>query len=417
MAHLADERPGVRRLLSLTMATLVSILVSGSAQGPAPTPSLPESGRWAAWIESDFPFFSSVLDAGRAGASFPAKNLSPRTLVLNLGRGYWAGFDTDLLRIVAIWSGSGVTPKALAPGSYHVPDRKTPNGQSPAPEPEGTVWIANGIYPGWQAGARPLLEDPRDPAPSPEEVGRGPLDERQGRFNAVRLIREGAVLEYTVGRAAVREWMTADPRAVVRHFEVGASTEPLWLLLGSKAPGTSVTLCDGSGVTPTLETVPAEPSPVWAVRVPPHEEAVRFCAVVGEGGGQRGQSTSSVPVVPSGAPPRRWSQEVTTGIAESTATDAYVVDDIALPVDNPWRRNVRPGDIQFLTDGTGVTVTLDGDVWIVRGLDEQTGQRALEALRVRTARATDRRDSRRSRVCLRSQRHLAASRHERRRRG
>ena len=50
--------------------------------------------------------------------------------------------------------------------------------------------------------------------------------------------------------------------------------------------------------------------------------------------------------------------------------DAYVVDDFALPVDNPWRRNVRPGDIQFLKDGTGVLVTLDGDVWMVRGLHQ-----------------------------------------------
>ena len=44
--------------------------------------------------------------------------------------------------------------------------------------------------------------------------------------------------------------------------------------------------------------------------------------------------------------------------------DAYVVDDMALPVDNPWHRSVRPGDIQFLQDGTGVFVTLDGDVWL-----------------------------------------------------
>ena len=46
------------------------------------------------------------------------------------------------------------------------------------------------------------------------------------------------------------------------------------------------------------------------------------------------------------------------------------MDDVELPIENPWRRNVRPGDIQFLNDGTGVLVTLDGDVWLVRGLHE-----------------------------------------------
>ena len=49
----------------------------------------------------DFPFFSSVLDARRAGPGFPANNLTPRGLVVNLGRGYWVGFDTDLLRVAA----------------------------------------------------------------------------------------------------------------------------------------------------------------------------------------------------------------------------------------------------------------------------------------------------------------------------
>src|SRR5205085_9460792 len=34
---------------------------------------------------------------------------------------------------------------------------------------------------------------------------------------------------------------------------------------------------------------------------------------------------------------------------------------------------VRPGDIQFLTDGTAAMVTLDGDVWLVRGLDDPSG--------------------------------------------
>ncbi len=126
----------------------------------------PAVSPWAEWIEPDFPFFSSVLDAGRAGPEFPTRNLTPRGLVLNLGRGHWVGFDTDLLRVAAVWRGNAVTPRALAPGSYHEPDRKTQGGQSPLPEPDGKVWAANGIYPGWQTGARPSLDDPREPAPT-----------------------------------------------------------------------------------------------------------------------------------------------------------------------------------------------------------------------------------------------------------
>ena len=62
-------------------------------------------------------------------------------------------------------------------------------------------------------------------------------------------------------------------------------------------------------------------------------------------------------------------------------------------------------------------VTLDGDVWMVRGLHDPVAPIALAALRVRSARAVDPRHSRRADLRLRSQRHLALARHQRRRRG
>jgi hypothetical protein len=354
-----------------------------------PRTAVEKGPAFADWVEPGFPFFSSVLDARSVGPDFPTNNLTPRALVLNLGRGYWAAFDTDLLRIAAIWQGHGVTPVALAPGSYHRPDRKTPGGQFPAPQAEGTVWIANGIYPGWQTGARPSFQDPREPAPSPEEVGRGPLPDRLGRFDAVRLTGSGAVLEYTAGSAKVRDWLTVgtsggQPNSshVERHFDVGPSADPLWLVVGAKTKEAAVSLCAGSEPA-VLETVaveprtpdPAnprtrEPASLWVVRVPPHEKAIRFCTVFAD---RAPAPKAELRPIPSDVPAPRWPQEVTTRITRPAAEGPYVVDDIALPVNNPWRRNVRPSDIQFLDDGTGVLVTLDGDVWLVRGLHEPDG--------------------------------------------
>ena len=118
-----------RPAIGLTLAAFMCLLASGSArQTPGLEPRA--SDKWGDWVEPDFPFFSSVIDAGRAGGGFPARNLTPRGLVLKLGRDHWLGFDVDLLRVAAIWRGSGMTPKALAPGSYHQPDRKTPGGQT-----------------------------------------------------------------------------------------------------------------------------------------------------------------------------------------------------------------------------------------------------------------------------------------------
>ena len=166
------------------LAVVLSSAISGTARQPAPSPK----SDLAPWVEPDFPFYSSVLDARKAGAALPATNLSPRALVLNLGDGLWAAFDPDLLRIAAMWRGNGVTPKALAPGSYHEPDKKTPGGQTPAPGPDGTVWVANGIYPGWQAGERLSLTDPREPAPPvPADAARPRAADRAlGRTSAAR---------------------------------------------------------------------------------------------------------------------------------------------------------------------------------------------------------------------------------------
>ena len=325
------------------------------------------------------PFSRPCSTRGAPAPELPARNLTPRGLILNLGRGHWVGFDTDLLRVAAVWRGNGVTPKALAPGSYHEPDRKTQGGQTSLPEPDGTVWAANGIYPGWQIGARPSLDDPREPAPSVQEVGRGPISETLGRFKAVRLVRGGVILEYSVRGADVREWMTvADVNgrsAIVRNIHVGPATEPLWLMLGFKTKDGSISICRGTGAAPALESIATsaaagDATAALAVKVAAHTEPIQLCVAISDGPAAEGIAS---PAIPTAAPSVRWPQAVTTKVALSTAKDAYVVDDFTLPVDNPWRRNVRPGDIQFLKDGTGVVVTLDGDVWMVRGLHQQGG--------------------------------------------
>ena len=234
------------RTVVLLAALLLAVSVPPRASSVAvqPQQAAPASARWADWVEPDFPFFSSVVDARAAGLGH-ADNLSPRALVLNLGHGCWAAFDTDLLRVAAIWNGQGLSANALAPGSYLRPDKKTPGGQTPAPEPLGTVWVANGIYPGWQLGERPAFSDPREPAPTVTEVGRGPIPERMGRFEAIRLLSRGVSLEYTVGRTAVTESITAraaQAPTVARHFKIAASDTPLVVVLGSKADDTDVAL-------------------------------------------------------------------------------------------------------------------------------------------------------------------------------
>jgi glucose/arabinose dehydrogenase/mono/diheme cytochrome c family protein len=369
------------RLRGLVASAITAALVVAWAErhpraGQAPVATVPSSAQWGPWLEPDAPFFSSVVDGRRAGGALPADNLAPRALVLRAGDRLWAAFDPDLLRVVAVWRGDGVTPTALAPGSYRAPDRKTPAGQTDLPVPDGPVWLANGLYPGWQVGERPSFEDPREPAPSPEEVGRGPIAETLGRFTAIRPVPDGVVLEYDVAGAAVKEWVTGTSPAsstapgLVRHFELGPATQVQWLMVGVAAAGTNVAIGADRDLRPVLESV-ARPGggAVQVVRVPPHAGPARLAVAIAPG---RVGGVTPAPI-PTGLAPPRWRAEVTTRVKPSASTDAYVVDDVPLPLENPWRRNLRVGDVQFLADGTGVLVTIDGDVWLARDLAAPAG--------------------------------------------
>lgn len=352
-----------------TIFFLALLSLTAFAADPSKKPVYPPQP-WGTWVEADFPFFSSILDARREGVG--ENNLTPRGIILKLDHECWACFDTDLLRTSAIWRGKGVTDKSLAPGSYLDAGRKTPGGQFPAPQLDGKLWLGNGLFPGWQSGTEVSMKDPREPAPSAEEVGRGPVDESIGRFQNVRLVKGGVVLEYTASGAEVREWWQAseqDGRPVVeRHISVSASKKPLLLVVGAKMNGPSQEV--EAGVTVTGDAELLHDDDLWIVRVPAHEKAASFCIShcdEHEAPSVKPRTISEV------AASVRWPQEAVSKINPSTSKAAYVLDHVDLPDDNPWKRAVRLGDIQFLKDGTGVVITVDGDVWLVRGLNEMNG--------------------------------------------
>jgi len=322
---------------------------------------------WGPWVEADFPFFSSILDARRDGLG--KNNLTPRGLIIKLPNDCWACFDTDLLRVSAVWRGKGVSDKALAPGSYLDPSRKTLGGQFPAPQPEGKLWLGHAIIPGWQLGAKVDQVDPRSPAPSPAEVGRGPIPTSLGRFQSVELVGKDVVLTYRVADATIRElWKTSEHEGQVvieRHLSLSAHAKDLLLVVGARHQGPSQELETGVTVSGPAELAPDDD--FFAVKVPANAAAAALCVALCD----EHSAPSITPVaIPAGPSARRWKSSVTTKVALSAAKETYVIDHVALPVDNPWKRAVRTGDIQFLKDGTAVVVTLDGDVWLARGLKE-----------------------------------------------
>jgi mono/diheme cytochrome c family protein len=363
----------VRRLFlsllcgALTLTAAEPAKKPASREGRKPTALKYEPQPWGTWVEADFPFFSSILDARREGTG--KHNLTPRGLVIKLPHDMWACFDTDLLRVAAVWRGKGVSDKALAPGSYHDPSRKTLGGQFPAPQPEGKLWLGHAIIPGWQLGPKVDLTDPRSPAPSPEEVGRGPLPTSLGRFQSVELVGQDVVLTYQVADATVRErWKAAerDGHIVVeRHLAVSAHPQELLLVIGNRRQGPSQELETGVTVTGPAEL--AHDDDFFAVKIPANPKPAALCVTLCD---EHAAPAVAAEPIPSGPSAVRWATELRTDVKLGEGQSAFVVDHVGLPVDNPWKRAVRTSDIQFRKDGTAVVVTLDGDVWLARGMKD-----------------------------------------------
>ena len=338
---------------------LLLSLQTVAAQQPAATP-------WGDFVEADFPFFSSVLDAREAGEGLPKDNLTPRGIILNLGHNLWACFDTDLLRLACVWEGKAgqppVTPDALAPGSYHVAGQKTKDGQEFLPKPVGQVWLANGLYPGWQVGDSPTFTDPREPAPSPEEVGKGGLPAGMSRLLAVHRDLENGVttLEMDVAGVKITQSLTArldantGDRWVQAVLHVEPHQQPVTFLTGQPAPGLA-----WQTLTPDVMGVQLSQT---ACLLPAAEASHVLVLALGKAGQSCQPKKETIATA-------RWSETVTIRGQLSTKPDAHVIDTIALPVPNPWNRNVRLADIDFLDNaGHAVGVTFDGDVWLISGL-------------------------------------------------
>lgn len=325
---------------------------------------------WGDFVEKDFPFFSSVMDARKIGDGWPTNNLTPRGLILNLGNDCWACFDTDLLRVSAIWSGDHVTAVSMAAGSYHNAGDKAPEGQGKLPGINGTTWIANGLYPGWQTGTNVSLEDPRTPSSDVKELGRGPIDPKLGQFKAVRLVEDGVILEYTILGVPVQERLQSrkdgENLSVARSFQFARVPQNLWLVLGQSPVADDrklavVMASSGKGVAELI----SQADGLQTVKVTPSSQPVMLQVALSLASSVR---TGEMKFTAKPAP-TRWPQTVSTKATASTSSEAYVLDDIAIPDKNPWKRNVRFADLAFFPDGRAVFVTFDGDVWIASGLN------------------------------------------------
>lgn len=295
-------------------------------------------------------------------------------------------FDADLLRMAVGWTGGFLDLKQTNIGVYKG------NGTG-AGVVKGDVQFETLALPGWSVDGE--FADPR-------EEKNGPLPREVGNYKGMYLHGDRVVLSYTVAGCDVLESpelkTIGDRRFLLRTFEVAPSNHAMSLLLDLPAkeadrvegvdavidehttPATlsvsrgermSVLAVNGAPAGAKFQSVPAG----IALTLPPLKETTRFTVAIWSGAAAEkpAVSESDLPAAKladlckGGA--SRWPALPPMSGTVSTEKAAYVVDTIPLPDHNPWKSWMRLSAFDFLPDGRAVVATLNGDVWLVSGLD------------------------------------------------
>jgi hypothetical protein len=257
-------------------------------------------------------------------------------------------YDLDLCRPIGAWTGKFTTEMNLmSRGDY--------------PTAMGETIFVTGDFAGLMPGAAATSLAPRK--------GFGPLPAGQARFKGFHNAGRSVVVRWEVGGVALDETaevVTANEvQFIVRTLEVAPSAKGVTIMLGkSEDAGRIVTL--GASKVDQIDG-----------------------HAVARVDGSKDVTTVRIAYLPAGVPlPQSfdtdtpsmllkvaktlWPETVeTTGKLSEKSGEAYVVDDVKLPVVNPWKAPMFTSAFDFLPDGRAVISTFHGDVFIASGIDDK----------------------------------------------
>jgi len=368
--------------------------LAGCGEEPTITEVNFEEAEFAPFVEPDFPFITTSMDGRELGPGFPEDNISARVLAIRLGEEAAVAFDTDMLRWSVAWTGDFLPMVTMAQISYN----DFHNKSNKLPVIGGEAKIATGQYAGW-SGAEPQFDDPRPPASHPQGLPWGALPEELGRWNGAYLIDQEVVLSYTVKGTDIFEKPgiveNEGGQAFTRTFDIPQQNEALFLVAAEVTDGLSFEIIDNVayvyqgadgnlvtavGLKGNLEGVEIKVTDnrYLTIHLAPRANQRQFSLLLWKGQADQKallekfveEAKMEIPDFKKGSP-ARWSEKVLTKGKVSPDTASYVLDQLTLPIPNPWRRNVRMVDLSFFDGDKAAGVTFEGDVWIVEGINDR----------------------------------------------
>ncbi|WP_277482509.1 DUF6797 domain-containing protein [Catalinimonas alkaloidigena] len=295
-------------------------------------------------------------------------------------------FDTDLLRVASAWTGGFL--------QWYL-ER---DGLEDWPTPAGITHFETGNTPGWSIDG-----DFNDPRTWPY----GPIPKEQGQYKGLYRHGEQVLFSYTFGSSDILELPGFDlieSRPVfTRTLNISPTQENLSLRVLQVPDSAKIEIQSVSQSSEYMviqigdqtRVVGAQGIPdgaEWRITkrhlildFPETTETVRLKLAIGPilSGGETDYLASYL-TNSSEVPDLSEFKEPGPDMMEMVETEAvmgdedgpFTVDELTLPVPNPWNSFMRLTDVDFFSDGRAVVSSLSGDVWLVEGIKEN-----LETLR------------------------------------
>jgi putative heme-binding domain-containing protein len=347
----------------------LATLPKGSTRGPKPSNIEP-------WVSMNYgQSLLATLEVGDKG-NFAYKGIAMR---LDSGPGgvsrgrHWMLFDHDTMRMAAAWTGEGFIDwnGINFNGRHGVHPRLT-----------GQVRFANPVGPSWANPETGRFDDPR--LRGRDDKPYGPLPRAWAQYRGMYHYASLSILSYTVGDAQILEspaYDTASDGKVIytRTLNVGKSTRDLLMRVAPAGAGVALV---GNGKL-------AEEGGFALLRIPATSTPTKLKVLVSDENTPALQDFAktvspamSLESFTKGGP-RTWPEILKTQPILGGDSQAFAIDVLTHPVNNPWNCQMRLSGFDFHADGRRAAVcTWDGDVWLVDGLDgkEFTWQRIASGL-------------------------------------
>jgi hypothetical protein len=360
--------------------------VTGNAK-PGPKPAQ-KPGKYADTIYG--PYQTGTVEAG-----IPSKgNIANKGLCVRVGSDKNNGvcYDMEQLRVTCAWT-EGFLKPAMGRDGLEGHPFVLGNPQF------GT----HGKSIGWAKG-----DDWKDPRAKPW----GPLPKDWAKYKGLYMNGDNVVLSYTVSNNPVLEMPGMETKdglhVFSRYLTIAKSDVPLQMLIceREKAAGAIAAIGSDSGTNksgpaganvayledkdgivaagiagaPEGATWDATTDGRLILKLPAIAAAtnlqVLICSgakadLIKLGSAVKGAKPIDLTTLTKGGAPH-WTEKVVTQGVLGADNVAYTLDTITVPYENPYKTYFRITGVDFFSDNkTAAVSTIDGDVWIVKGIDDK----------------------------------------------